>query len=156
MRKLFLFASAIACIASAAPSFARDILTPIAAPTSDTVLLRAYPGDSFVSPDGRFRFSYQNDGNLVLYQNGVAIWESDTEILTENNGYAPGYAAFQKDGNLVVYNYRLDRPALAVSVWDSNTWKNNTGATIAVQNDGNVVIYGSNGRAKWSTKTCCR
>lgn len=35
-------------------------------------------GDKLVSEDGRFVCVMQSDGNLVLYQDGVAIWASDT------------------------------------------------------------------------------
>ncbi len=55
------------------------------------------PGQSINSADGRFTFIYQNDGNLVLYRSGVALWASGT------NGRGVGVCIMQADGNLVLY-----------------------------------------------------
>ena len=33
-----------------------------------------YPGESIWSANGRYRFIYQTDGNLVLYGPGGALW----------------------------------------------------------------------------------
>ncbi len=53
------------------------------------------PDQSINSADGRFTFIYQNDGNLVLYRSGVALWASGT------NGRGVGVCIMQADGNLV-------------------------------------------------------
>ncbi len=100
-------------------------------------------GQYRVSSDGRFQLIYQGDGNLVLYQNGAAIWNSGT------NGTSAGRTAMQSDGNLVIYN------ASNVPVWASNT-SGNAGAYLSVQSDGNTVLYRANGSAAWFTNTCCR
>jgi hypothetical protein len=71
-----------------------------------------YPNQSIQSKDGRFRLTYQDDGNLVLYKNGKdALWSSRTF------GTPPGCATMQSDGNLVVYN-QSKQP-----VWSSQTPK---------------------------------
>lgn len=44
----------------------------------------------------------QGDGNLVLYQSGVALWATGTS--GQNCGANQCRAAFQGDGNFVVYN----------------------------------------------------
>jgi hypothetical protein len=44
----------------------------------------------------------QDDGNLVLYKSGVALWNSQTE--GQNCGNNRCEAIFQTDGNFVVYN----------------------------------------------------
>jgi hypothetical protein len=100
------------------------------------------PNESVTSCDGRFTLVHQGDGNVVLYQQGVARWSSRTA------GKASSALVMQGDGNLVLYGPWLN------ALWSSRT----AGApnpVLAVQNDGNVVLY-ANGQARWSTGTCCR
>jgi hypothetical protein len=100
------------------------------------------PGQAISSNDGRFRFVYQTDGNLVLYRNsnGAALWASNTWNT------APGACLMQHDGNLVIYN------ASGVPIWASHTW-GYLGHRLVVQNDGNVVIYNGAGSPVWATNT---
>ncbi len=183
-KKAALFVISLAAFFSTTVS-AADIVTPAAnfgLPAGNQTLL---PGDAFVSPDGRFRLTFQTDGNLVLYQGGSVLWQSNTAISpvttvqilcpfpsSPNVGPCqPGQRFFtqtvvnqtranrtiwQADGNLVVYHARGGDFTLtsANSPWDSRT-QGRPGATLAVQDDGNVVIYDRN-RAIWSTRTCCR
>lgn len=96
------------------------------------------------SPDGRFTFTYQTDGNLVLYQAGVgAIWHIN------RYNYPAAYAVLWADGNLAVYTSGW------YPMWYSNTYGSPV-LGLFVQNDGNVVIYTSNWRPIWATNTCCR
>jgi hypothetical protein len=53
----------------------------------------------------------------------------------------------QTDGNLVVYE-----PGGAQDVFNSGT-HGNDGAYLAVQNDGNVVVYNSANSSLWATGT---
>jgi hypothetical protein len=56
------------------------------------------PDQSLRSPDGRYRFVYQGDGNLVLYRSdGGYLWDSAT------NGKPVGRCIMQGDGNLVIH-----------------------------------------------------
>ncbi|MCB0533604.1 MAG: hypothetical protein KDD14_15500, partial [Saprospiraceae bacterium] len=84
---------------------------------------------------------WQYDGNLVLYQNGVAKWASNTQ----NKGTA---LRFQGDGNLVIYNN-------GVAVWNSDTPNNHhngkggrklvltpAGSLFITDQDGNVIWQG--------------
>jgi pimeloyl-ACP methyl ester carboxylesterase len=97
------------------------------------------PGQSITSSDGRFKLSYQGDGNLVLYKIGVGpLWATGTT--------SAGKTRMQTDGNLVVYN------AAGTPVWASQT-AGNSGAYLRVQNDGNLVIYRSNGTPIWASGT---
>jgi len=97
-------------------------------------------GQGVYSVSGEFLLIMQTDGNLVLYRQGKPLWATGTQV-------AGSFAEFQSDGNLVVY--APDSRAL----WSSNTW-GNPNATLALQNDGNVVIYRqSDGRAIWATHT---
>jgi hypothetical protein len=102
------------------------------------------PGDLIRSPDNRFTFTYQLDGNIVLYQQGVGpIWASST--MGFGSG---GQLVMQTDGNLVLYS-------AGVPWWHTHTY-GFPGARLKVQNDGNVVIYAANGQWIWQTGTCCR
>lgn len=97
-------------------------------------------GGSVTSCDGRYTFTIQTDGHLVLYRNGVgSIWA--------NQVFGSGHVLeMQTDGNLVVYN-SARQPR-----WSTHTWGRN-GALLRVQDDGNVVIYSHQGQPLWATNT---
>jgi hypothetical protein len=103
-----------------------------------------YEGESLTkgqwlrSRNGQYTLIMQEDGNLVEYGRGRALWASGT------NGRAVSRVIMQSDGNLVIYGY----PA---AQWSSNTW-NWPGAYLVVQDDGNVVIYIAR-KALWATGT---
>ena len=99
------------------------------------------PGEWIRSNDGRFELVYQGDGNLVLDQQGTAIWASGT------HGRAPGLVVMQHDGNFVMYD------ANNVPIWTSDGSYGHAGAWLIVQDDGNVVIYSEGGTALWNTGT---
>ena len=86
---------------------------------------------------------FQTDGNLVLYNNGAALWSSNT------GGQGGTHLDMQADGNLVIYN--SDR-----STW---LWQSNTGGHLGanayakLQSDGNFVVYTSSGTPLWWTGT---
>jgi hypothetical protein len=94
---------------------------------------------------GKARLIMQTDGNFVVYdENNYPMWAADT--------FGVGYQAkFQPDCNLVVYN-TVNQPVGK----RSNTICNvNTEPyyRLAVQSDGNVVIYDHNWNWKWQTYT---
>jgi hypothetical protein len=99
------------------------------------------PGEGRHSCDGRFFFVHQNDGNVVLYQNGTPLWATGT------NGRSTSALVMQNDGNLVLYSG-------GNALWASGTHGHN-GAWLGVQSDGNVVIY-SGASPLGATNTCCR
>jgi hypothetical protein len=104
-----------------------------------------HPGEAITSRNGRYRFIYQSDGNLVLYRrkDGRPLWASNT------HRQSTGVMVMQTDGNAVVY--RADnRP-----VWASGTAKHRN-SRLVVQDDGNVVIYDPGGRPVWATNTVQR
>jgi GH25 family lysozyme M1 (1,4-beta-N-acetylmuramidase) len=99
------------------------------------------PGQQVTSCGGRFVFAHQTDGNVVLYDRGVAIWHTHT------NGRRTTQLAMQGDGNLVLYNG-------TTPVWYSGT-NGHPGAWLAIQGDGNAVIYvGSH--PLWASNTAGR
>jgi hypothetical protein len=90
----------------------------------------------------------QTDGNLVLYNNnqGNPIWASNT------TGNVGAYLDVQSDGNLVVYS------GSHVPLWNPTPSVVGTPVpTLVLQDDGNLVLYGTNGfgevSAAWATNT---
>lgn len=106
-------------------------------------------GETYTSPDGKYRIVMQEDGNLVVYQKQAdgketPIFATGTHV---NNPYRLGVgerAVMQTDGNLVVYSQA------GGAVWASDT-AGDTNAQLALQNDGNLVIYGKDG-AVWDAR----
>lgn len=97
-------------------------------------------GQSITSTNGRYRLTYQGDGNLVLYLEGrISLWSSNT------SGQSVGICVMESNGNFVMYN------ANGQPVWSSNT--RNPGSKLVVQSDGNMVIYDPNGKPVWATNT---
>ena len=106
------------------------------------------------SCDGRFSLTMQQDGNLVLYRNpiiylfdGAALWSSNTPGNNRRNTSV----FMQGDGNLVVYN---DPFISWTPIWNSGTpgyWN----SWLALQNDGNMVLYYPGGSYTWNSQTCC-
>jgi outer membrane protein assembly factor BamB len=91
------------------------------------------PGSYVDSPDGKVRFAYQKDSNLVLTRAGVVTWNSDTVDSGDVVHFRGSNLEMREGGSL-----RL--------VWHSNSASNHK-AVLRVQNDGHVVI-----RAKDSDK----
>ncbi|MBG6119016.1 MULTISPECIES: hypothetical protein [unclassified Sphingobium] len=98
------------------------------------------PGGSFTSSDGRFTFTMQADGNLVLRGPSGVLWHTGTY---DTSG---AFLAFQGDGKLVVY--KGDGTG---AIWQSGSYS--LCSRLIVQNDGNVVIYATSGQAIWATNT---
>jgi hypothetical protein len=101
-------------------------------------------GEKLVSPNSRYCFTMQPDGNAVVYDSDYTgkltpIWNSRT------NGVANRYLSFQTDGNLVVYN--ADR----TPVWNSETY-GSSGTLLKMQDDGNLVIYRANNTPVWASR----
>lgn len=114
---------------------------PAQPPDQPTVgILRANeqltPGQSKCSTSSRFCLDYQGDGNLVLYEQGLAIWSTATYWASA------GQAVMQGDGNFVIYD------ANGGYVWDSGTAGNN-GAYLVVHSDGDLLIYSASGGLLW-------
>jgi hypothetical protein len=99
-------------------------------------------GQSETSCDGRFSLAMQTDGNLVLYEEGHALWATGT------NGKLGYFMVMQGDGNFVLYDIH-DKP-----LWASGT-NGHDGSTLAVQDDGNLVVYEPGGHPAWASNTCC-
>lgn len=128
--------------------------------------------DSLTSNDGRFTLAMQLDGNLVLYHSGRGIWDTDTDgkrieyydnFLQRTVYRYPEkltFTDFGPYGQLMV----TDRGG-ALSFWkaDFKAWQDGyyripmawptAPVSLAVQDDGNVVVYDAYGRPCWATNT---
>lgn len=105
----------------------------------------------------------KNDGNLVMYQNGLPTWSRHHGgiVFHQMRGGWTMRAGqirlstdrrfrlvMQTDGNLVLYRVG------AGAMWASGTRGTNHRA--AMQSDGNFVIYNASNNAVWSTRTAGR
>jgi hypothetical protein len=95
-------------------------------------------GQALWSDSGQYEAVMQGDGNFVVYNNGAAIWDTQT-------GNAGSTITMQTDGNLVIY-----APG-GGAVWNSGTAPS-SGDTLAMQDDGNLVIYQAGNVALWSAE----
>lgn len=95
------------------------------------------PGQSVVSPDQRNRLSLQADGNLVHYGPTGALWST----MVRGN-----ILEMQPDGNLVL---SLEVAGHKFPVWSTNSAGAARDMRLEVQNDSNLVLYGT--RAFWHT-----
>jgi len=89
------------------------------------------------SPNGTYSLQQQTDGNLVLYRGKTPLWSSKTT----GSGV---FSLMQTDGNFVVY--RGTKP-----LWSTGSG-GHAGATLAVQDDGNLVVYGKDKKPLWSSE----
>ncbi|MGB4762632.1 MAG: hypothetical protein WBP12_04755 [Candidatus Saccharimonas sp.] len=109
--------------------------------SSSRPINRNFALDNFcmISNNGRFKATFQSDGNFVIYQGNSPIWSSGT------SGVGARKLVLQGDGNIVIYNF-LDKP---IYPWNKAVWHTNTAGKIAptgyntliMQNDGNLVLY---------------
>jgi hypothetical protein len=114
---------------------------PVTSAAGDRMLLHQQltAGQSLTSPNGRYRFTMQPDGNAVVYApNNRALWSS------RSAGKGGSRVVLQQDGNLVIY------PAVGGAVWSTGT-AGRGGVRLTIQDDGNLVLYPATGRALWST-----
>lgn len=104
----------------------------------DRLLLRQMllKGKSLQSANGAYTLILQEDGSLVLYSRGIALWSRRT------NGRAVNYAIMQTDGNFVL---RISKSCMGYRhEWLGQCIPCCTGRD-------NVVIYGT--KAAWATGT---
>lgn len=99
---------------------------------------RLRPGEMLRSSDGSVTLNFQWDGNVVLYRDGKAVWQTRTRGTQLAN---------QMDGNLVLY---LEAGGRSLAVWASSTV--GRGGNLVCQDDGNLVLY-SGTKATWQTGT---
>jgi hypothetical protein len=94
------------------------------------------------SPNRRYMFVMQADGNLVLYDNATRapLWSSQTA------GNPGAVAVMQSDANLVVYS-ATKQPLYSTATGG----RGDSTSHLFIQDDGNAVIYNSASQALWSS-----
>lgn len=98
------------------------------------------PGQSLVSCDQRYRLTFQNDGNILLYGTGyLPLW------ATKTAGKGGVKLTMQNDGNLVLYT------ASRVPVWASSEFGGKYGASqrLILGNEGNLEIRSLTNALQW-------
>lgn len=101
-----------------------------------------YPDQQLETPDRRYRFILQKDGNAVLYNaQNRAVWSTGTD------GRGVAYMTLQPNGNLVM---RDDRGA---AVWHADI-PDRGGYRFAIRDDGNLMVHNINyDRVIWQSRT---
>ncbi|KAF2971580.1 hypothetical protein GQX73_g2026 [Xylaria multiplex] len=99
-------------------------------------------GNSLWSNDGSVEFKMQGDGKIAVYWGGKCQWQNTPDQSSNNKGLN-----MQSDGNLCIYDNA------GKAVWHTNTASptGNSTCIVAVQDDGNVVVY--RGTPIWSSNT---
>jgi hypothetical protein len=94
--------------------------------------------------------------DMQFYQGKLTIKEtcSGTTTMTEGPGsYPNAVLTLQKDGNFVIYQDAADATAANTgTLWASNT-SGDSGDSMFLQPDGNLVIYGTYGNLLWESAT---
>jgi hypothetical protein len=112
----------------------------LAAWAADAAANVLYPGNylyqnqGLPSAGGRYVLTMQGDSRLVMKR-----WDGTTRWAAPASGLQ---AVMQHDGNFVLYG-------AFGATWDTGTW-GNPGSFLAVQDDGNLVVYHSSGRPLWN------
>lgn len=97
-----------------------------------------YRDQAIYSPDGRYRFVFQSDQNLVLYGPGNAVlWASNTR---NGGGYR---VVLNADGNLIMYKSN------GSIKWQSYSG-GHSGAVLTLDNAGQLNIDDQDGTAYWT------
>src|SRR5262249_41254351 len=107
-----------------------------------------FPGGSLFSTNGNYQFTYQNDGNLVLYKKlSDGTWRA--EWFTSTNRANPGALILEaNDGRLSMVD------SSGNVVWQSDVFNiSYANSRLVVQDDGNVVIYTPSSGVVWTTNT---
>lgn len=121
-------------------------------------VMDAYESNLPHSPNLKYYLTHQWDGNVVLYRSSgrKALWASNTtggekrvrKLLMQGDG---NFVLYWMDANIGAYSpTSMDgfHPR-----WSTNT-HGNPGAFLALQDDGNLVIYTANNtRALWASGT---
>jgi WD40 repeat protein len=103
------------------------------------------PNQAIVSKNGIYMLAYQRDGDLVIYKKEKMepIWSTQTFGM-------PAYKTImQYDGNLVIYYQDPGIERGSYVAWSSDTWENNAGARLVLEDDGKLVIYNTRNEPVW-------
>src|ERR1700722_15835219 len=105
-------------------------------------------GTSFTSANGSFHLVFQDDGNLVLSFGNHPFWNPRTGAGEVRD---PGFQLTLNGGNLSIWSFAIS-PGGGSPIYDNNV-SGNPGASLIVQDDGNLVIYNINKVSVWEAHT---
>ncbi|SDY42039.1 D-mannose binding lectin [Micromonospora pattaloongensis] len=88
------------------------------------------------SDTGNYRLEMQEDGDLVLSQGGLPMWQTAT------GGHPGAHLAFQADGNLVV------RSGDGTALWSTGT-AGTAVDKLVLRDDGDLVLLDTGGQVVW-------
>ncbi|XP_073344485.1 B-type lectin plumieribetin-like [Pagrus major] len=88
-------------------------------------------GEYLLSNNGKWKAVFQDDGNFVLYDDGRAVWASNT---CGSGGFR---LCMQSDCNLVIYN-RGNKPKWATNTYQS---KEVEMCRVTLTDDGKLRLY---------------
>ena len=128
----FLTNGSISITASAVGSPANNTNTIVANSTDKTISLQ--PENKFYSPNKKYYVVFQDDGNLVVYENVYNNRSKDPWIWCSGTaGNNNAVCKMQNDGNLVIYNGNDP-------IWHTftNEMRN---AKLYISNEGDLFIY---------------
>ncbi|OHE99268.1 hypothetical protein CORC01_05309 [Colletotrichum orchidophilum] len=105
-------------------------------------------GATLTSFNGFWTLVYQDDDILVLTSNYSNKDRYGNKVLWASNtmNYQVGKVTMFAHGNMVISDATGDLQ------WHTATANKGTGATLSLQNDGNLVIYIDGGKSVWATK----
>jgi hypothetical protein len=113
------------------------------------VLENLHQGDRRLSANGSYELVLQGDGNLVLYEIHVDGSRDVMWVPAKGRNSPAVVASMQGDGNFVLYE---QEPAtVSGALWATDTWTS-PGASLLLQNDGNLVLY-LNGTPLWASQS---
>lgn len=97
-------------------------------------------GQYLISQDTQSVFAFLGDGNLMLFQNSRAVWDSQT------SGRPATRLVFQNDGNLVLYDD-------SDHIWWQSGTSGSSANQLLLETTGNLVMYNSGFTAFWESHT---
>lgn len=104
-------------------------------------------GQYLQSPDGRTRFSFQDDGNCCLEVNKKVAWATMTQNFA-GSGSRRAEFVLQEDGNICLYAETGRRDL----IWQSHSNRPATSIRLVCQDDNNLVLYLDNYYV-WASET---
>lgn len=156
------------CLTASASNFIGDVNNDNRVDNNDVNLLQRYVvykdvsinrGNADINGDGNVniadvvslkKMTTNNKGSSISCTSKNNTLLSKGQQLTSPDGKY--FAIMQNDGNFVVY-YKT--PVKNIVIWAAYT-QGNPGAYLALQQDGNLVIYNSSSRWIWQSKTSNR
>lgn len=112
-------------------------------------------GSTLYSPNTKYKFVNQPDGNQVIYElksnsreapsNLDAIWSSGTYLSKDGNITVRAMLSIQSDGNVVLYakkSHKAGELRIDAAVWSTNTRGSNV--KLGLSNNGILFVFDTN------------